>query len=264
MDYKELFALAPAEPIVSLDRRIVYEHFILPEDPPQNEKQRERNLYTAKEKIKKEEGKKKLTRADKRRVMRLERDQRRDAGLLERAQAMRGNPINNNILVQALRQQAQPAVQQVGQVQPQGARIQMIDDNDVIRAVENIDPGTRKMKFWDIIARFNWHNASDGAMPARPVIAVFEALSAVDLLIFKKEYENVFTGAMAFLIADGMFERNNINDLRSRARVVSHIIALGENQFATLMDDPAFLQFLIEARECQSLDDLMPDDIKVA
>jgi hypothetical protein len=60
---------------------------------------------------------------------------------------------------------------------------------------------------------------------------------------------------------DGMFERNDADSPVARAKVVSHAIAMGRDQYMTLSDDLAFFQFFIESGECQSLDALLPEEL---
>lgn len=277
MEFKELFALKPAEPIISLGLDVVYQELVLPEDPPVNELQR---VYTLKQPEKKEnaeEPKRELTKAEKareRKAQRVrEREERRERWRREGEERRREEEERRreeDARNMAQRAQAAPQrVQAVPVAAPQrvaapAAPVRHNLDDPAIKAqVDALDPGTRRLKFWEIITRLGWHNASDGAMPAGPINALFNGLTAADALTFKLEYENMFNGAVEFLRADGMFDRNGANDHQAQARIVSHIIALGEDQYVTLIGDPAILQFLVESGECQSLNNLLPENIKI-
>jgi hypothetical protein len=109
--------------------------------------------------------------------------------------------------------------------------------------------------FWDIVKSLNWHNYSDGAISADSVGRVFRNLTPASLDNFQIGYANSYRNLDRILTADGMFDRN-ITAVRST--VISHVIALGENQYNVLSTDLDLLQFLVEVGECQSLNDKIP------
>jgi hypothetical protein len=286
MEFKELFALQPGAPIISLGDMVAYQTFIIHADAPINKAQQQYNVAVVDKKEpngEKGEPKRALTKGEQARERKqqrlLERQQRREQYRRDRdaeierdregADRERGGEAAHR---QEVRQNAVAGLQAAARLPVQIRAVPVAPvvparqdlDNPAVKAdVDGIDPGTRRVMFWAVIARLNWHNASDGAMPAGPVGALFNGLSARDALIFKREYENMFNGAIEFLRADGMFDRNGAVEYRAQAKIVSHIIALGEDQYTTLISDPMILQFLIEAGECQSLNDLLPENIKV-
>lgn len=116
--------------------------------------------------------------------------------------------------------------------------------------------------FWKIISGLNWHNISDGIINPVTIRNIIAKYSPAHQVIFKECYANLFGILKERLETDGMFTRNGINDDDEKARIVSHVIALGQNQFNTLLDDMEILQFLITSNECQSLHDLLPPTMK--
>jgi hypothetical protein len=59
-----------------------------------------------------------------------------------------------------------------------------------------------------------------------------------------------------------MFNRNNIVSVAEQAKIVSHVIAGGRDQFNTLFNDLEFLQFLILDNQCASFDAVLPVDMQ--
>jgi len=118
--------------------------------------------------------------------------------------------------------------------------------------------------FWGIIDTFHWHNRGDGPINQRVISNQVEQLRPLQRKIFKTKYNSCYEMMRERLELDGMFERNGVRSNIERAKVISHAIAMGHDTFATLFDDPAMYQFLIEANECQSLDDCLPLDLQCA
>jgi hypothetical protein len=279
MEFKELFALQKTAPIISFGDPIKYETIEFPDNMQENPEQSAMYGVVHKPPAAKEDApKKKLTKAEQRRERQAERarerEERRERWRREQEERRQqpdsdeeeddAAPAANGVLARLLANvRAAIAPAHVDVVVAAPALAVDINAPAVRQEFEARDPGARRVKFWEIIGRLQWHNASDGAIPRGNVDAVFRGLSAVDALTFKTEYENIFNGAMDFLNADGMFDRNGANGHADRAKIVSHIIALGEDQYTTLVGDPAILQFLVEAGECQSLNALLPDNIKV-
>lgn len=138
-----------------------------------------------------------------------------------------------------------------------------MDAPDIIAAYAALPQDSRDRSFWDTIQKLNWHNTSDGMIGAAAVGAVFRGLNALDLKVFKTQYTQLFEQTTMILDADGMFGRNHLETMSARARVVSHIIALGPDQYRTLTGDPEILQFLVECGECQSLNEILPEALKI-
>jgi hypothetical protein len=264
MDYKELFALPGAEPILTFGGRIHAEKFEIPAGPDvhPNQLKYDEKVEAVKEPA---EPKRELTRAEKARERRAQRvreqAERRERWLRAREEEIAAVPVIAPVhpVVEVRDARMHERIAAAGRAPAEVP----VDAPEARAAAEAMDPGTRRMKFWQTINRFQWHNLSDGAIDAATVTAPLNNLNAADRLAFKLEYENVFNGAIEFLRADGMFERNGAASHAEQARIVSHIIALGEDQYTTLIGDPAFLQFLVEAGECQSLNALLPENIRI-
>lgn len=148
-------------------------------------------------------------------------------------------------------------------VPPPEPVIANMDDPANIIAYEALPQDARERSFWNTIGKLNWHNTSDGAIGHANVSGVIKALNSLDLKVFKTQYTHLFEQTVMILDADGMFERNRLEGMSARAKVVSHIIALGPDQYKTLISDPEILQFLVESGECQSLNEILPAEIKV-
>jgi hypothetical protein len=175
-------------------------------------------------------------------------------------------PVNQPIMQRLLDIVRGGREQPVAREQPDNAHEQpVVRANGWAAAAEaaNVDPGVARTRFWQIIAQLNWHNLSDGRIGVDVVTKLVRGLSAIDRAIFAREYTSIYTGAVQVLEADGMFDRNGAGSHSKRAEIVSHVIALGEDQYTTLISDLGILQFLVETGECQSLNSLLPDDIRV-
>jgi hypothetical protein len=241
--YKELYALQPAEPIINLGSKCHFESISLHNGVPINEDQAARKNNKIPEPEEERDGRRpKKTKAPKKKG-------REDP-----------DPAVNNA-----RNRVNAALQRAeARLPPQPAQPAQNRDRAAVRAqVAAMSAGVKKAKFWDIIKSFNWHNATDGLIPHGNIHRVFGGLTEVDTEIFRLEYQNLFDNTIEYLRADGMFDRNGAATMEAQSKIVSHIIALGEDQYTTLVGDLAILQFLIEAGECQSLNALLPGDIRV-
>lgn len=116
--------------------------------------------------------------------------------------------------------------------------------------------------FWQTIDMFQWRNLSDGRINVRYARNIFNGVFNLEKKIFKQRYHHYYEIMRALLQADQMFERNGIISLEDQAKIISHAIAMGEAQFRTLCRDLVLFQYFIDANECQSLDDILPDNIK--
>lgn len=283
MEFKELFALQRTDPIIVLGGELNYVKMDLPAMEPVNKKQQE---HVVPEKIAPEspvQSPRKLTKAEQRRARQEQRQREREErqARFQREREERDEELREEMeeaerrAREALVARENAAARMNQQIAVANAPVHAapaanaimaplnINDPDVRRQFEALDPGARRVKFWELIRKLNWHNASDGAIPRNAVTNMFNGCSALDMLTFKTEYGNIYNGAVDFLSADGMFDRNGADTHNARAKIVSHTIALGEDQYTTLIGDPAFLQFLIEAGECQSLNDMLPENIRV-
>ncbi len=277
MEFKELMALKPAKPIIALGTKPVFCDVQLHNDVIVNVKQLERMRVEPKEvpaepvappkpKTKAEQRRERMAA---RREERVRREEERHAARMaavahhsdeeeeeEAAPAPRLGAVMERLAARVGRVEPAPAI-------PLPAVRHNINAPEVVAEANARDPGVRRMKFWEIIAKLHWHNSSDGIIGKVTVDAVLNSLSAVDLKIFALEYNALFAGAIDFLRDNGMFVRNRAETMEAQSRIVSNVIALGEEQYTTLIGDPEILQFLIEAGECQSLNTLLPGEIKV-
>ncbi|SIP85771.1 Hypothetical protein PACV_54 [Pacmanvirus A23] len=194
-------------------------------------------------------------------------------------------PTEGEIEVVAARERIQPPIVPVVQ-RPQPApensdsddsedEIDVVDEIDEVEApvrvdrqaenlkivYDNMNAGERDNQFWNMISRFQWRNLSDGHNVARTIQNMINGYTPIQKYIFKQQYSDFYDMMSIKLEADGMFERNGIRTFPERAKIISHAIAMGKDQFYTLLDDPAFFQFFIEMGECQSLDVILPPDM---
>jgi hypothetical protein len=130
------------------------------------------------------------------------------------------------------------------------------------RQYNTLSAGERDEIFWGLITSFQWRNQSDGYINAGVIRGVVRGFNQLQTRVFKDRYDHYYNQMENILEADEMFERNEVNSAVDRAKVISHAIAMGRDQYMTLMDDPAFFQFFIEAGECQSLDAILPETLK--
>lgn len=115
--------------------------------------------------------------------------------------------------------------------------------------------------FWKIIATFDWSNTSNGHPNVNDVVNKVNKLQPNMKKLFTNHYQQKYQMLHDKLAHDGMFERTGLRTRQDQAKVVSHAIALGHDQFETLFDDFEIFQFLIEANECLSLNAILPMDI---
>lgn len=120
------------------------------------------------------------------------------------------------------------------------------------------DPATREQHFWRIIELCTWRNRSDGA-PTMPR-NLFD-IPAAARQSWREVYEQHYESARAVLEGDGLFRRNRMNST-DQARCISHIIAMGRDQYETLLNALDVVAFLWENNECQSFDSRLPDDLQ--
>lgn len=123
-------------------------------------------------------------------------------------------------------------------------------------------PTEKTEEFWKIINGLQWKNTSDGYINAARIRNTFSQFSRDKLFLFTEKYNELFELMTNRLELDGMFERNEVHSLVDRAKIVSHAIAMGRDQYQTLFDDLPIYQFLIESGECQSLDVLLPEELQ--
>lgn len=127
---------------------------------------------------------------------------------------------------------------------------------------DNMTPNDRAEMFWKLIDDLKWHNQSDGAINLRQTQNTIGKWSRTQSRVFGEKYNECYDELNMILDVDGMFVRNGIDTIYDQAKTISHAIALGKDQYGTLRDDLAIYQFLVDAGECQSLDAMLPNDMR--
>lgn len=157
---------------------------------------------------------------------------------------------------------AQPVAVPVRAPAPVGRIVAHHRPEDQVEHLNNMSEYEKTEMFWNLIQAFQWRNASDGAVNARAIQNTVNQYSPLQRKLFTDMYNHHYDAMKVRLEADGMFERNEVRTLQDQAKVISHAIAMGMDQFNTLFADPEFYQFFIESGECQSLDMLLPADMQ--
>lgn len=121
------------------------------------------------------------------------------------------------------------------------------------RSPSNSPPRGQPAAFWDIIARFGWSNATDGAPINHAAFA--RVKNAIDMDAFLAEYDEHFARFDLRLEESGLYDRCDIVSFPQKACVVSHAIALGKDTFEALYNDLEIFQYLILGGDCRSFDD---------
>jgi flagellar biosynthesis GTPase FlhF len=140
---------------------------------------------------------------------------------------------------------------------------EQVDPVRVQALYDELTPQARSDTFWELIGTLQWHNFTDGGMNKTTVNNVIGKFAPLHRRLFKEFYDQNFKILKDILLADDMFDRNGIIGMQAQSKIISHIIALGRDQFRTLSEDLVILQFIIEAGECQSLDSMLPEDLKI-
>lgn len=131
------------------------------------------------------------------------------------------------------------------------------------RPVDDINPGEMSPgectdKFWELIAKFAWQNASDQNMNHRTIQQTFARFTGGEKEVFLAKYNTLYEEMHARLTADGVFARRGMDGISDQARVVSHFIAMGRDVYSNLIETREFCEFLIDNGDCQSLDEMLP------
>jgi hypothetical protein len=143
-----------------------------------------------------------------------------------------------------------------------GDGVVVANDVDIARLFEKV-PQTEEDKqkfFWDTIRKLEWKYASDGIVNGAAVKSVFTHMPLHMKAIFRDVYSAKVILMMRAVENDGLFPRNGVNLLEDKIKIVSHIIAMGQDQYNSI--DMELLQYFVQQGECQSLDARLPDDLK--
>lgn len=104
--------------------------------------------------------------------------------------------------------------------------------------------------FWKTIEAFRWANASDETinLTARRDAANLLHVGRKEAIkqFYKRKSDNLLAYIQNVLDKKNVFAPDSINI------VLSHIIALGNNWYDMVIDDPDMAEFLIDANECQN------------
>lgn len=150
---------------------------------------------------------------------------------------------------------------------------QLTNDNKIntgIVAVKNsifddktFDDSAQEEIFWNMINDLRWMNKSDGVVQPDDVKKVMLKWQPFQLRIFKTKYSYYFHTMYKHLINVQIIDDKNEIDLSTEiTKNISHIIALGYRTWMVVYIDPSFYYFFIENNECQSLNDLLPEQIQ--
>jgi hypothetical protein len=108
---------------------------------------------------------------------------------------------------------------------------------------------TEKM-FWETIDSFRWANATDERLNLPSKRDAVNLLHASRKEAIKQFYKNKSEILLAFI--QNVLDKKNIFAPDSINIVLSHIIALGENWYNIICDEPDMTEFLIDNNECQN------------
>lgn len=104
----------------------------------------------------------------------------------------------------------------------------------------------KENRFWEIINRFNWRNASDQRMNLGAAERTFNNFSRLDREVFRGLYTQKYN-QMRDVMRDAIAAAG-----ANEAHVVSHLIAMGRESFATVLEAPMLGDFFITSGECQN------------
>lgn len=107
--------------------------------------------------------------------------------------------------------------------------------------------------FWQIIASIGWKNRSEAAGRNSRAAAALNKLTPSQRNTFVEGYQRAFTATLQIpRVADTLREWQRSGQYRTPAAVVSHIIALGEEQYNTICSDDIFLQYIVAESEFEN------------
>lgn len=107
--------------------------------------------------------------------------------------------------------------------------------------------------FWQIIASIGWKNRSEAAGRNSRAAAALNKLTPAQRNTFVEGYQRAFTATLQIpRVADTLREWQRAGQYRAPAAVVSHIIALGEEQYNTICSDDIFLQYIVAESEFEN------------
>ena len=136
------------------------------------------------------------------------------------------------------------------------------DDADEHIDITNDQPAERgEPGFWRIIERFEWRNASDGPQNGQNILDIIGSLSQKTRRDFARVYKKCTGDMMDHIIDQELMFDDTPRDVVIAA--ATHAVGLGQMQYYTLLNDPVIFQYLIDNDEFVSLNEYLPDDIRV-
>lgn len=113
-------------------------------------------------------------------------------------------------------------------------------------AVEELTPEIADQMFWNLVAKFNWRNASDERMGNIKTVNIFNAFSNFQKKIFRDKYRERYN-ALYLVLKDSISDR-----ALTPEPIISHFIAMGEHTYNSVCENPLLAGFFIDEKECQN------------
>jgi hypothetical protein len=111
--------------------------------------------------------------------------------------------------------------------------------------IDDLTDGQKENRFWDIIKRFNWRNATDQRMNFGATERTFNNFSKLDKDVFRELYQAKYN-QMREVMRDAIAAAG-----ADEKQVVSHLIAMGRETYTTVIDSPMLGDFFMNSGECQ-------------
>lgn len=108
--------------------------------------------------------------------------------------------------------------------------------------------------FWQVIKTLSWRNLSDAKMDPDAISRIMQNMSRLQKKTFYTCYRTLFRELLEIVTDVGLFERYGLVEPSDRAIIISHMIAMGKKHYRTVCGDVSFIEYFIEANECQSFD----------
>lgn len=133
-----------------------------------------------------------------------------------------------------------------------------VDETTVSPIIADMNPEAQMTKFWDLVKKLEWQYMSDKRINEKIISTIFASFTDAEHNLFREKYETLYKELYFILITDEIFAR-----CEDKAAVVSHIIAMGSDTYFSILKCPDLCYWIIEAEEYQSLNDMVPDDMRV-
>jgi len=101
--------------------------------------------------------------------------------------------------------------------------------------------------FWKLIQTFVWENRSMRVINVNDCVEVAKKSKDAEVFAFKTLYRNI-EAQLSDIIGPILARKNKMQDAPA---IISHIIALGENWYENVLQEPSLCEFLIDENEYQ-------------